>query len=102
MEGQALWHSFLDNFFVFLSPQPSLTSRSNLLQHQESGLSSSSYELSQYMADVPEYEPMGSATWRPIQAGGYQVAMELFDSSKDKERLGHEESYPSVLPLLGL
>ncbi|KAM7336125.1 hypothetical protein ACRRTK_004618 [Alexandromys fortis] len=76
--------------------KPSLTGRSNLLQHQESGLSSSSYELSQYMADVPEYEPMGSETWRPIQAGGYQVVMELFDSSKDEERLGHEEDDASA------
>lgn len=48
--------------------KPSLTSKSNLLQYHESGLSSSSYELSQYMADSPEqYEPMGSASWRPIQ-----------------------------------
>uniref|UniRef100_A0A1U8BR35 Protein transport protein sec16 n=1 Tax=Mesocricetus auratus TaxID=10036 RepID=A0A1U8BR35_MESAU len=47
----------------------SLTSRSNLLQQHESGLSSSSYELSQYMTDVPEqYEPVVSAAWRPIQA----------------------------------
>ncbi|KAH0514713.1 Protein transport protein Sec16B [Microtus ochrogaster] len=55
--------------------KPSLTGRSNLLQHQESGLSSSSYELSQYMADVPEYEPMGSATWRPIQADDASAAV---------------------------
>ncbi|CAO2637365.1 Protein transport protein Sec16B [Lemmus lemmus] len=55
--------------------KPSLTSRSNLLQQQESGLSSSSYELSQYMADVPEYEPMGSATWRPIQADDASAAV---------------------------
>ncbi|CAH6789344.1 protein transport protein Sec16B [Phodopus roborovskii] len=49
--------------------KPSLTSRSNLLQQHESGLSSSSYELSQYMADVPEqYSPMVSSVWRPIQA----------------------------------
>ncbi|XP_076403883.1 protein transport protein Sec16B isoform X1 [Peromyscus maniculatus bairdii] len=49
--------------------QPSLVGRSNLLQQHESGLSSSSYELSQYMTDVPEpYEPMVSATWRPVQA----------------------------------
>ncbi|KAL1774915.1 transport protein Sec16B isoform X1 [Sigmodon hispidus] len=49
--------------------KPSLTSRSNLLQQHESGLSSSSYELSQYMADVPEqYEPMVSTAWRPIRA----------------------------------
>ncbi|XP_021498294.1 protein transport protein Sec16B isoform X3 [Meriones unguiculatus] len=48
--------------------KPSLTSKSNLLQHHESGLSSSSYELSQYMTDAPEqYEPMVSASWRPIQ-----------------------------------
>ncbi|XP_031242187.1 protein transport protein Sec16B isoform X3 [Mastomys coucha] len=46
-----------------------LTSKSNLLQQHESGLSSSSYELSQYMAAAPEeYEPMVSAAWRPIQA----------------------------------
>lgn len=76
IEWQALQNSFLDNFIVFLSfPQPSLTSKSNLLQQQESGLSSSSYELSQYMTDVPEqYEPVVSVAWRPIQAGGYQVA----------------------------
>lgn len=55
--------------------QSLLTSKSNLLQQHESGLSSSSYELSQYMAAAPEeYEPMVSAAWRPIQAGGYQVA----------------------------
>lgn len=49
--------------------KPSLTSKSNLLQQHESGLSSSSYELSQYMTEAPEqYEPMVSATWRPIQA----------------------------------
>ncbi|XP_016830371.1 protein transport protein Sec16B isoform X2 [Cricetulus griseus] len=49
--------------------KPSLTSKSNLLQQQESGLSSSSYELSQYMTDVPEqYEPVVSVAWRPIQA----------------------------------
>ncbi|XP_016049201.2 protein transport protein Sec16B isoform X1 [Erinaceus europaeus] len=46
-----------------------LTGKSNLLQQQESGLSSSSYELSQYMADTPE--PPGhraSAAWSPVQA----------------------------------
>uniref|UniRef100_A0A8C5P625 Protein transport protein sec16 n=1 Tax=Jaculus jaculus TaxID=51337 RepID=A0A8C5P625_JACJA len=48
----------------------SLTGKSNLLQQQESGLSSSSYELSQYMADVPEqYDPMASAVWNPVQTG---------------------------------
>lgn len=83
--------------FSFLPLQPSLTSKSNLLQQHESGLSSSSYELSQYMTEAPEqYEPMVSATWRPIQAGGYQVAVELVNS--DKERLGHVGSHPSVLP----
>lgn len=62
--------------FSFLPLQPSLTSKSNLLQQHESGLSSSSYELSQYMSEAPEqYEPMVSAAWRPIQAGGYQVAV---------------------------
>nr|BAB61034.1 RGPR-p117 [Mus musculus] len=49
--------------------KPLLTSKSSLLQQHESGLSSSSYELSQYMTAAPEeYEPMVSAAWRPIQA----------------------------------
>nr|XP_034368631.1 protein transport protein Sec16B isoform X4 [Arvicanthis niloticus] len=47
--------------------KPSLTSKSNLLQQHESGLSSSSYELSQYMAAAPEQYEL-SAAWRPIQA----------------------------------
>ncbi|XP_024408918.2 protein transport protein Sec16B isoform X4 [Desmodus rotundus] len=48
--------------------QPPLINESNLLQQQESGLSSSSYELSQYMADASEpYHPAASAAWRPIQ-----------------------------------
>lgn len=68
--------SFLSPHSLFFLPlQSLLTSKSNLLQQHESGLSSSSYELSQYMAAAPEeYEPMVSAAWRPIQAGGYQVA----------------------------
>ncbi|KAM5237686.1 protein transport protein Sec16B [Ctenodactylus gundi] len=50
--------------------KPSLTSKSNLLQQHESGLSSSSYELSQYMANVSEqYDPVASADWSPVQAG---------------------------------
>ncbi|KAL6087792.1 hypothetical protein STEG23_005159, partial [Scotinomys teguina] len=54
----------------------SLIGRSNLLQQHESGLSSSSYELSQYMTDVPEpYEPTVSAVWRPIQAGDASAAV---------------------------
>ncbi|XP_047377683.1 protein transport protein Sec16B isoform X1 [Sciurus carolinensis] len=44
--------------------KPSWTSKSNLVQQHESGLSSSSYELSQYMADAPEqYDPTASAAW---------------------------------------
>uniref|UniRef100_A0A8C4PRK4 Protein transport protein sec16 n=1 Tax=Equus asinus asinus TaxID=83772 RepID=A0A8C4PRK4_EQUAS len=47
----------------------SLTDESNLLRQHESGLSSSSYELSQYMADASEpYDRMASAAWSPIQA----------------------------------
>ncbi|XP_001498372.3 protein transport protein Sec16B isoform X1 [Equus caballus] len=45
------------------------TDESNLLRQHESGLSSSSYELSQYMADASEpYDRMASAAWSPIQA----------------------------------
>ena len=45
---------------------------SNLLWQHESGLTSSSYELSQYMADASElYDPRTSAAWSPVQAGGY-------------------------------
>ncbi|XP_023559357.1 protein transport protein Sec16B isoform X3 [Octodon degus] len=48
----------------------SLASKSNLLQQQESGLSSSSYELSQYMSDASEqYDPVDSVAWSPGQAG---------------------------------
>ncbi|XP_015347249.1 protein transport protein Sec16B isoform X1 [Marmota marmota marmota] len=55
--------------------KPSLTSKSNLVQQHESGLSSSSYELSQYMADAPEqYDPRASAVWSPGQAGDVSAA----------------------------
>ncbi|NXW54417.1 SC16B protein, partial [Eurystomus gularis] len=41
-----------------------------LLQYRESGLSSSSYELSQYIRDgADHYNPMLSGTWSPAQAG---------------------------------
>ncbi|XP_008570042.1 PREDICTED: protein transport protein Sec16B [Galeopterus variegatus] len=53
----------------------SLASESSLLQQHESGLSSSSYELSQYMADAPEcYDPMASAAWSPGQAEDVSAA----------------------------
>ncbi|XP_019501955.1 PREDICTED: protein transport protein Sec16B isoform X2 [Hipposideros armiger] len=55
--------------------KPSLTNESNLLQQHESGLSSSSYELSQYMAEASEpYDPMASATWGPVQAEDISAA----------------------------
>ncbi|XP_062048958.1 protein transport protein Sec16B isoform X2 [Lepus europaeus] len=55
--------------------QPSLGSKSNLLQLREAGLSSSSYELSQYMADAPElYDPAAAAGWRPVPAEDIPVA----------------------------
>lgn len=45
--------------------QPSL-----LLQYRESGLSSSSYELSQYIRDgADHYSAVLSGTWSPAQAG---------------------------------
>ncbi|KFO30673.1 Protein transport protein Sec16B [Fukomys damarensis] len=48
----------------------SWTSQSSLLQQHESGLSSSSCELSQYMADgSEECDPRTSAAWSPVQAG---------------------------------
>ncbi|KAM6080857.1 protein transport protein Sec16B-like [Theristicus caerulescens] len=50
--------------------QPSL-----LLQYRESGLSSSSAELSQYIRDSADnYDPMFSGTWSPAQAGGPLVS----------------------------
>ncbi|KAG8517317.1 Protein transport protein Sec16B, partial [Galemys pyrenaicus] len=46
----------------------SMTRESNLLQQQESGLSNSSYELSQYMTDdIEPPGPMTSTAWSPIQ-----------------------------------
>ncbi|KFQ95820.1 Protein transport protein Sec16B, partial [Nipponia nippon] len=52
------------------SQEPSL-----LLQYRESGLSSSSAELSQYIRDSADnYDPMFSGTWSPAQAGGPLVS----------------------------
>uniref|UniRef100_A0A8C3PQT3 Protein transport protein Sec16B n=1 Tax=Calidris pygmaea TaxID=425635 RepID=A0A8C3PQT3_9CHAR len=59
-------------FSLFLQPsgQPSL-----LLQYRESGLSSSSHELSQYIHDSADhYDPMLSGTWSLAQAGGPSVS----------------------------
>ncbi|NXX47643.1 SC16B protein, partial [Tricholaema leucomelas] len=53
-----------------LPQEPSL-----LLQYHESGLSSSSYELSQYIRDGSDlYDPTLSGTWSPAQAGGPSVS----------------------------
>ncbi|XP_004425062.1 PREDICTED: protein transport protein Sec16B [Ceratotherium simum simum] len=55
--------------------KPSLTNKSNLLRQHESGLSSSSYELSQYMTDASEpYDRLASAAWSPIQAEDVSAA----------------------------
>uniref|UniRef100_A0A8C4VHT6 Protein transport protein sec16 n=1 Tax=Falco tinnunculus TaxID=100819 RepID=A0A8C4VHT6_FALTI len=52
------------------SGQPSL-----LLQYRESGLSSSGYELSQYIRDgADHYDPVLSGTWSLAQAGGPLVS----------------------------
>ncbi|XP_032147202.1 protein transport protein Sec16B isoform X1 [Sapajus apella] len=49
--------------------KPALASESNLLQQHESRLSSSSYELSQYITDASEQDgPPASAAWSPVQA----------------------------------
>ncbi|NXW00252.1 SC16B protein, partial [Fregetta grallaria] len=46
-----------------------------LLQYHESGLSSSSHELSQYIGDgADHYDPRLSGTWSPAQAGGPLVS----------------------------
>ncbi|NWH22241.1 SC16B protein, partial [Grus americana] len=46
-----------------------------LLQYRESGLSSSSYELSQYIHDgADHYDPTLSGSWSPAQAGGPLVS----------------------------
>uniref|UniRef100_A0A8B9WRI5 Protein transport protein sec16 n=1 Tax=Bos mutus grunniens TaxID=30521 RepID=A0A8B9WRI5_BOSMU len=55
--------------------KPSLMEESNLLWQHESGLTSSSYELSQYMADASELcDPMTSAIWSPVQAEDISAA----------------------------
>ncbi|KAI4563470.1 hypothetical protein MJT46_019826, partial [Ovis ammon polii x Ovis aries] len=55
--------------------KPSLMEESNLLWQHESGLTSSSYELSQYMADASElYDPRTSAAWSPVQAEDISAA----------------------------
>ncbi|XP_058516694.1 protein transport protein Sec16B isoform X3 [Ochotona princeps] len=55
--------------------KPSLASKSNLLRQHESGLSSSSYELSQYMVGMSEqYNATAAAGWRPVSAEDVLVA----------------------------
>ncbi|XP_020919350.1 protein transport protein Sec16B isoform X1 [Sus scrofa] len=55
--------------------KPSLTEESNLLRQHESGLSSSSYELSQYMANAFEpHDPTASTAWSPVQAEDVSAA----------------------------
>uniref|UniRef100_A0A8B9QAF0 Protein transport protein sec16 n=1 Tax=Apteryx owenii TaxID=8824 RepID=A0A8B9QAF0_APTOW len=53
-----------------LSPQPPTSGKpSLLLQYRESGLSSSSYELSQYICDSTDhYDPLPVGAWSPVQA----------------------------------
>ncbi|KAK2497238.1 hypothetical protein MC885_012856 [Smutsia gigantea] len=56
--------------------KPTLTDESSLLRQHESGLSSSSYELSQYLADAPELcDPMSPAAWSPVQAEDVSAAV---------------------------
>ncbi|XP_076194290.1 protein transport protein Sec16B isoform X1 [Aptenodytes patagonicus] len=56
-------------------PQEPLGQPSLLLQYRESGLSSSSYELSQYIHDgADHYDSVLSGTWSPAQAGGPLVS----------------------------
>ncbi|KAM6327605.1 protein transport protein Sec16B [Podargus strigoides] len=51
-------------------PQEPLSQPSLLLQYRESGLSSSSHELSQYIRDgADHYDPVLSGTWSLAQAG---------------------------------
>ncbi|XP_037362315.1 protein transport protein Sec16B [Talpa occidentalis] len=75
---------FPENLKTGAQKKLSMTRESNLLQQQESGLSSSSYELSQYMADATEPPgPMTSTAWSPIQAedvstGGPKTPMKFY------------------------
>lgn len=55
--------------------EPPLADESNLLQQHESGLTSSAYELSQYIGDASElYNPMAPAAWSPVQAENVSAA----------------------------
>ncbi|NWQ93587.1 SC16B protein, partial [Burhinus bistriatus] len=59
----------------FLPPSQPSGQPSLLLQYRESGLSSSSYELSQYIHDDADYyDPVLSGTWSLAQAGGPSVS----------------------------
>ncbi|XP_004688187.1 PREDICTED: protein transport protein Sec16B [Condylura cristata] len=66
---------FPENLQTGAQKKLSMTRESNLLQQQESGLSSSSYELSQYMADATDSPaPMTLTAWSPIQAEDVSTA----------------------------
>ncbi|KFZ67429.1 Protein transport protein Sec16B, partial [Podiceps cristatus] len=66
-----------------------------LLQYRESGLSSSSYELSQYIHDSADlYDPMLLGTWSPAQAGEPLV-------STPAPEVPHKFSLPHVVVCFG-
>jgi len=54
----------------FLHSSQPLGQPSLLMQYRESGLSSSSYELSQYIRDgADHYDPVLPGSWSPTQGG---------------------------------
>ncbi|XP_048338477.1 protein transport protein Sec16B [Sphaerodactylus townsendi] len=72
----------LENLGAQMHEVPVLEEPSLLQQYKESGLSSSAYELSQYIYDASNpYEAAPSKDWSPVQTGEYIPAPQKFPLS---------------------
>lgn len=103
MGGPSVWKCFwfFPCVFIIFNFQPPLADESNLLQQHESGLTSSAYELSQYIGDASElYNPMAPAALSPVQAGGYWSDLSNWLSLVRRGLVGNLlESHPSSVLL---
>ncbi|KAH0618255.1 hypothetical protein JD844_017282 [Phrynosoma platyrhinos] len=76
--------NFLENAKIPAHELPFVEEPNLLQQYKDSGLSSSTYELSQYIGDSSNnYEAAPSKDWSPIQGGEVFKAINLWDEEDE-------------------